>query len=129
MIQAFQDKTFSFMEKASLVKLRLKAMRSGVWFKALNRVDRALVNLTIEVARCSIRSSFLLSRLLCVTNKLEGLLESRLSRVTREVGFPRACKLGATAQCWGNKLAKGWAREIGFAKYLAVMNLNATTEA
>jgi hypothetical protein len=114
----------SFLEKASLIKLRLKAMRSGVWFKALSRIDRVLVNLTIQVANCNVHSSSLISRLLSVTEKLEVLLESRLSRAKREIGFPLASKFSSIAQSWGNKLAKAWATEQEFATYLAVMKIN-----
>ena len=125
MNQAFQEKTSRFVEKTSLIKLRLKAMRSGVWFRALSRIDRVLVNLTIEVARCNVHSSVLIHRLLTVTTKLEGLLENKLSRATREIGFPLACKLSQIAQKWGNKLAQAWTTNMEFAKYLAAMKLNA----
>ncbi len=36
--------------KKQLVKIKMKAMRAGVWFRALPRIDRALVDLTIKVA-------------------------------------------------------------------------------
>ena len=41
---------FRFLCKEQLVKLRLNAMRAGVWFRALRRIDRALIDLTIKVA-------------------------------------------------------------------------------
>jgi hypothetical protein len=100
-------------------------MRSGVWFKALSRIDRVLIDLTIKVAKTGIRSHSLINRLLSVTSKLEALLETKLSRATRETGFPLACKLSSIAQSWGNKLAQTWSTEVKFAKYLAVLNLNA----
>jgi hypothetical protein len=121
-----QEKTSRFVEITNLMKLRVKAMRSGVWFRALNRIDRVLFNLTIKVTNGNIRSSSLLSRLLTVTTKLEGLLESKLSRATKEIGFPLACKLSLLAQKWGNKLAQTWPQDMEFARYLAVMKLNAT---
>jgi hypothetical protein len=114
----------SSLEKASLIKLRLKAMRSGIWFKALSRIDRVLVNLTIQVANSNIHSLSLINRLLSVTDKLEGLLESRLSRATKEFGYPLAFKFSSLAQSWGNKLAKAWANDFEFAKFLTVMNIN-----
>ena len=119
-----ESKTSNSLEKASLIKLRLKAMRSGIWFKALSRIDRVLVNLTIQVANSNIHSLSLITRLLSVTGKLEGLLESRLSRATKEIGFPLAFKFSSIAQSWGNKLAKAWANELEFAKFLTVMKIN-----
>ena len=114
---------FSFLDKTQLVKMKLRAMRAGVWFRALPRIDRVLIDLTIKVTD-SIRSVSLAKCVLSVTRKLEGLLESRLVRSIREVGFPFACKLSLFAQKWGNLTAAEWAKDVGFARYLAVMHLN-----
>jgi hypothetical protein len=118
-----QDIASSFLTKARLVKLRLKAMRAGVWFRALPRIDRVLVDLTIKVAS-SVRSFTLARNLLAVIRKLEGLLESSLSRAFREVGFPLAQKLSLAAQKWGNVSAESWQSDVSFIKFLAVMHIN-----
>jgi hypothetical protein len=115
------------VSKAQLVRLRLKAVRAGVWFRALSRIDRVLVDLTIRVAS-SVRSVTLARNLLAVTKKLEGLLVSKLERAITKIGFPMACKLGMLAQKWGNKCTKEWATDVNFARYLAVMNLNSKLE-
>jgi hypothetical protein len=112
-----------FIGSAQLSRLRLKAVRAGVWFRALPRIDRVLVDLTIRVAR-SVRSVALAESLLSVARKVEGLLEGKVSRAIREVGFPLACKLGLIAQSWGHKGAQAWGSDEGFARYLAVMKLN-----
>jgi hypothetical protein len=113
----------SFLNKARLVKLRLKAVRAGVWFRALPRIDRVLVDLTIKVAS-NIRSFTLARNLLAVVGKLDGLLESSLSRALREVGFPLAQKLSLTAQKWGNISAESWPSDSSFIRFLAVMHIN-----
>ena len=113
----------SFLEKGQLIKLKRRAVRAGVWFRALPRIDRVLVDLTIKVAR-SIRSVSLAENILSVARKLEGLLEGRVSRAIREVGFPLACKLGMLAQRLGHRGAWAWGSDEGFAQYLAVMKLN-----
>jgi hypothetical protein len=118
-----QEIASSFLTKARLIKLKLKAIRAGVWFKALPRIDRALVDLTIKVAS-NIRSVTLAKNLLAVTRKLEGLLESSLSQALREVGLPLAQKLSLVAQKWGNTTAKNWASDVSFTKFLAVMHIN-----
>jgi hypothetical protein len=117
-------KTFGFLNKTQLVKLRLKAMRAGVWFRALPRIDRVLVDLTIRVAS-SIRSTTLAKNLLAVTRKLEGLLETSLLRTFRDVGVRLAQKLSLIAHKWGNTSAKTWASDVPFVKFLAVMHINA----
>lgn len=112
-----------FLRTAQLLKLKLKAVRAGVWFRALPRIDRVLVDLTIRVAQ-SVRSATLAECLLSVARKLEMLLEGKVSRVTREVGFSLASKLGMIAWNWGYEGARFWASDEGFARYLAVMKLN-----
>jgi hypothetical protein len=112
-----------FLGKTQLLKLKLKAIRAGVWFRALPRIDRVLVDLTIKVAQ-SIRSVSLAECILSVIRKLEGLLESKVSRAIREIGFPLACKLGLIAQKWGHKGAGVWGVDADFAQYLAIMKMN-----
>jgi hypothetical protein len=116
-------KTFSFLNKLQLIKLRLKAMRAGVWFKALPRIDRVLVDLTIKVTS-RVRSTTLAKSLLDITRKLEGLLESSLLRAFRGVAHKLAQKLSIIAQKWGNNSAKNWDSDVSFIRFLAVMHIN-----
>ena len=118
-----QENASGFLNKTQLIKLRLKAMRAGVWFRALPRIDRALVDLTIKVAS-NIRSSTLAKNILAVVRKLEGFLESSLLRAFREVGLPRAQKLSLVAQKWGNTSAESWSSDVSFINFLAVMHIN-----
>lgn len=112
-----------FLEKAQLMKLKLKAMRAGVWFRALPRIDRVLVDLTIRVAG-TVRSLTLAKNILTVVRKLECLLENRLLRAVRETGLPVARRLSFFAQKWGNAAAKDWVSDGGFARYWAALSLN-----
>jgi hypothetical protein len=118
-----QNSPFSFLDKTQMIKLKLKAMRSGVWFKALPRIDRVLFDLTIRVARCSARST-LAKCIRSIIGKLKALLESNTIRAIREIGFPLARKLSLLVQKWGNQDAQEWAKDIEFAQYLAIMKLN-----
>ncbi len=115
-----KGESFSFLSKSELVKVKLKAIRAGVWFRALPKIDRALVDLTIKVSD-SVRSAFLAQRILLVARKLEGFLESKFARAVREVGLPIARRLSQVAQQWGNIRAVEWARDLDFARYWAVM--------
>ena len=112
-----------FLEKAELVKLKVKAMRAGVWFRALSRIDRVLVDLTIRVAG-AVRSFTLAKNLLAVVRKLESTMESRFLRAVKEIGVPAAHRLSLVAQEWGNLGAVKWKSDVGFARYLAAMSLN-----
>ena len=113
----------SFVDRAQLEKLKLKAKRAGVWFKVLTRIDRVLMDLTISVTQ-SVRSPSLAGCILSVMSKLEDALEGKLARAMREFGFPLASKLGILAQKWGNNSAAAWVGDVDFARYLAVMELD-----
>jgi hypothetical protein len=120
----FQKSTSNFIEKTQLVKLKMKAMRAGAWFRNLRRIDRVLIDLTIMVAHNSIRSPALAEGILAVITKLEVLLESNLSKITREVGFPLARKVSSIAEQWGNSSASIWRSDRSFAAFLAVLSIN-----
>ena len=120
---ARRDGTTNFLDRTQLLRLKTRAIRAGVWFRALPRIDRVLVDLTIKVAD-NIRSPHLARCILAITGKLENLLESKLKRAIREIGLPIAQKLSLFAQKWGNKTAENWANDKNFACYWAVMKLN-----
>jgi hypothetical protein len=101
----------------------LKAIRSGVWFKALPRIDRVLVDLTIKVSE-EIRSSQLAKSIIAVLSKLENLLESKFNMFAKTIGRSLAEKASLTAQNWGNISAKEWSTDDSFAIYLAVTHSN-----
>ena len=114
---------FRVLDRKQLVKLRMKAMRSGAWFRALQSIDRVLIDLTIRVAN-SVRNVKLVKSILTVSRKLESAMESRFSRVVREVGLPLSQKLSLTAQKLGNISASSWVFDSSFALFLAVMQIN-----
>jgi hypothetical protein len=123
-LRSLHEKASCFtLGKQKLRKLKLQAVRCGVWFRGLSRVDRALVNLTIKVVD-GVRSFTLAKALLAVIKKLEDAFESRVLRILKEVGFPLARKLSLFAQKWGNNLAQNWMRDVSFAKFLAIMHIN-----
>ncbi|MCW4047215.1 MAG: hypothetical protein NWE99_06600 [Candidatus Bathyarchaeota archaeon] len=105
------------------MKLKLKAMRAGVWFKNLPRIDRALFDLTIMVTD-SIRSFTLANNIRAIVEKLETFLGSNLMRVMRGIGLQLAQKISLIAQKWGNVSAKNWSSDLFFVKFLSVMHIN-----
>lgn len=105
------------------MKLKCKAIRAGVWFRALPRIDRVLVDLTIKVTE-NIHSGILARSIFAVVGKLEGLLESSVLKSLRLMGLPLAEKLSSIAQKLGNTSAKSWTNDSSFAFFLAVMHTN-----
>jgi hypothetical protein len=109
------------LNRIQLLKLKKKAMRAGVWFRALPRIDRAIVDLTIKVAE-NVRSSNLAKSLFAVVDRLEGLLEGSKLRSLRLIGRPLAEKMSLIGQKLGNDSAKIWASDSSFALFLAVVH-------
>ena len=114
---------FCFLDKKQLVNLKTKAMRSGVWFKVLQRIDRVLFDLTIRVVD-NIRGANLAKSIAVVTRKLEDAMKSSFSNRLKEIGLPLAQKISFTAQKLGNISAAGWMFDSSFAIFLAVMHVN-----
>src|SRR5665647_1145082 len=115
-----QNNNLSPLNRTQLIKLRIKAIRAGVWFKALPRIDRVLVDLTIKVAD-NIRSAFLAKNIFEVVGKLGESLESSVLKSLRLIGRPLAEKISLTAQKLGNSSAKSWASDSSFALFLAII--------
>ena len=109
--------------KNSLAKIKAKAMRRGVWFKVLTRAERALMELTTKIVK-RIRSHLLARIVTSIVEKLLEAMESKVSRLMREVGQPLARNLSVAAQKWGNKSAKSWSQDSGFVQYLTIIHLN-----
>jgi hypothetical protein len=109
--------------KSELVRIKARAMRRGVWFRVLNRGERAQIELTTRVVK-RIRSFFLARVVSSIVEKLLDAMESRVTRLMREVGPALARKLSRTAQEWGNKSAHQWAEDPGFVQYLTVDYMN-----
>ena len=115
-------------EREKLRLLKLKAKRTGVWFKALTNLDRILIDLVIKVVD-GVRSVKLAMSLSTVVGKLEEALENRISRIIRTIGLPLACKIVSLAKKWGNSSAEKWLSDISFARFLAIMHLNSNQAA
>jgi len=107
-----------------LSKVKARAMRLGVWFRVLTRAERAQVELTMRIVK-RIRSFFLARVVTSIVEKLLDAMESKVTRLMREVGPALALKLSKTAQEWGNRSAHQWVADPGFVQYLTVTYINA----
>ena len=105
------------INRTQLTKIRSKAIRAGIWFKTLPRIDRVLVDLTIKVVE-NIRSSHLVKSILAVIGKLEELLENGFLKSIRAVGRLLAERISVIAQKWGNVSAKSWGTDPSFVSFL-----------
>jgi len=111
------------LTREALARLRLKALRRGVWFRDLKREERKLLELTIRVVE-KVRS-FILAKLVSrLVDKLCEAMESRIFRLMRTEGRSLAEKIASIGEAWGNRAARFWAKDRGFMQYLTVTNLS-----
>jgi hypothetical protein len=101
------------------------ALRRGVWFKALNRVERGIIDLTVRYVD-TVKSTALAKVLTAIIEKLQQTMETFTDKMIRTVGLPLARKISDIAVSWGNHLAKLWAEDHAFARFL-VTNFAKTT--
>jgi hypothetical protein len=111
------------LTREALAKLRLKALRRGVWFRDLKHSERKLLSLTIRVVQRV--HSFILAKLVSrIVGKLCEAMESRIFRLMRTEGRTLAEKISKIGQAWGNRAAKSWAKDSGFIQYLTINSLS-----
>jgi len=116
------NQTRFMFSREKLIRIRTVAIRRGVWYKALDRAERGLVELTIRIVRRI--GSLLLKRVLTsVFKKLQTAMENKIAHLSRKVGEPLAEKLSLIAQSWGNASAFLWKTERNFIQFLAIMYL------
>jgi hypothetical protein len=99
------------------------ALRRGIWFRALNRLERAIMDLTARYVN-RIKSIKLAKIISAIIEKLNFAAESIIERTMRTVGHSLAQKISLTAQSWGHRSASNWGSDARFARYLAAMSLN-----
>ncbi len=108
---------------SQITSIKKLALRRGTWYRALSRVERGILDLTVRYVE-NIKSAKLATLVTAILQKLALASESLLDRLVRTVGLPLAQKISAVAQGWGNISANKWAVDTSFAQYLAVMERN-----
>ena len=101
-----------------MVALRTRALRRGVWYRVLSRIERGLVDLTIRWAD-RVRSGRLARVLVEILEKLVRALESRMVRAMGS-GRMLALRLSEMAVAWGSMSAYQWRFDEGFRKALGM---------
>ena len=100
--------------------LRRKALRRGLWFRTLNGVERAVVDLCLKVKRgMDVKSPRLLRVLTEIAKKIIMALRSP-GRVDAWIrGFKAALTLSQIAVGWGYEKAREWTQDLNFITFLA----------
>ena len=112
--------------KDFLYGVKRKALRRGVWFRALDSVERGILSLAARVVD-RVESVVLGVELVKIMKKLRNALKSGFVRHLEGYGVIRVRELASLAYGWGYKNAHVWVSDIGFAKYVTSMKLNRST--
>jgi len=111
------------LTQANLAEIRNKALRRGVWFRVLDRTERAILSLTIRCVE-RIKSPRLAEIVRAILSKLREAMKGRVERMMETTGRQLAQKLSQVAQSWGNRSAQGWAKDPNFIQYLTIALMN-----
>ena len=109
-----------------LTSVKRKALRKGVWYSTLDRVERGIVSLTAHIVD-RVDSEILGVELVKILAKLVKALKSGFVRHIEMFGLGRVFELSRLAVEWGNSVAKGWAHDTGFVGYVSMMDVNQPT--
>ena len=101
-----------------------RALRRRVLFSALDREERGIMYLTMKLFD-EIRNAKVGTIIVKILAKLQEALKGPFVRRMERYGVEKAWTMSKTAVSWGYGAAGEWAREVGFARYLTVLDFNA----
>ena len=116
--------TVTMFTSSFLVEMRRKAIRRGVWFRALDRLERGILSLASQVVD-KVESAVLGVELVKILRKLNDAMRSGFARRMESFGFRRAREVAGQAVTWGCVGARSWAGDLGFVRYLTFVEVNA----
>ena len=102
---------------------RTRAVRQRIWFRALSRVERGIVDLTIRCVE-RIRSRALAGIVSTIVTKILKHLKPSFLETAMRVGRDLADEISSIAVEWGNECASRWRHDCDFVRYLGVKAVN-----
>jgi hypothetical protein len=104
--------------------VKRKALRHGVWLKALDSVERGILSLASRLVD-RVESVVLGVELVKIIEKLNDATRSRFAKYLIEYGFRRARVVARQATALGYGAAANWASDLGFIRYVTFVKVNA----
>jgi len=118
-----KGKVVALVTRQDLAKIKLKALRMRIWFRALSKIERAIVDLTIKCVE-KIRSNVLTETIAMIVDKISYYLEENFVAKAEQVGRSIAEALSAFGVRWGNEECSAWKNDRCFVRFIGVMALN-----
>jgi len=107
-----------------LTEVRRKALRRGVWYGALDRLERGILSLAAQLID-RVESEVLGVELVKILRKLNDAMRSGFARRMEVFGFRRARVVAGQAVALGCIGAGSWAGDLDFVRYLTFVEVNA----
>src|SRR5712691_10054810 len=120
----FSERLKEPITREVLVGMKTRGLRRRVWYRALDRMERGLVDLTIRWVD-KVRSGRMTETLMRILAKLAQALETGMGRVLGR-GRVLAARASELAVGWGNGSAFAWRYD---GSYALALGLGCTTTA
>ena len=109
--------------RSFLSDVRRKALRKGVWYKALDSLERGLISLACRVID-RVESVVLGREIVKIMRKLVDSMKSGFVRRIEEYGYFKAREIVDQVNCWDQSYSPNWSLKIDFVRYLALIEYN-----
>ena len=106
-----------------LSKLRRKSIRKGVWFNALTKIQRGIVDLTLRYVE-RVRSKILEKVLSEIMSKLRYVVDHFFTWMLELTGQPIAERMSRAAAALGVKGADRWMEDQSYIQLLGLHDLS-----
>jgi len=106
-----------------LVEARRRALRRGVWYSALDVVERGILSLASYILD-SVQSNVLSVQLVKIIAKIRDACKSGFIRHLERFGVARVRVIQAQAASFGYREAEGLSRDSNFMRYLIFIDFN-----
>ena len=112
--------TLSIITPDYLKSVRLTALRKRTWFKALDKLERGILNLTIKFVE-KLKSQVLAGHIVKILAKLRDAAKCAFTRHVESYGYMKLRETVEQALGLGYD-SSGWIRDLGFAEWFALNN-------
>jgi len=106
-----------------LVEARRRALRRGVWYRALDGVERGILSLASQIID-TVRSSMLSVQLVKIIAKIRDACKSGFIKHLERFGMARVRVIQAQAASFGYREAEGLSKDSKFMRYLIFIDFN-----
>ena len=110
-------------DRGFLTEVRRRALRRGVWYNAIDKIERGIISIAIKVVD-EVKSSLLKTQLVRIIAKLRDAHKSGFFKHLEEFGMRRARTIRDQAAVFGYKPRDELVRDLDFVRYITFLDYN-----